>query len=155
MPSTKLILSVTHVVCTPNHTQVGAFVKFLHERFRVHVFSILLAAPMSPPLARKDVIVRYSDAAPYVAEALDHCLAEGVHFEGLWERCGMPLCILKKDPRYHRSAAYIPDSNRGEEFIDGPRCHSCTRASSCYRIRSLYAYLYGTDEFQPFGGEEP
>ncbi|MBW2263551.1 MAG: radical SAM protein, partial [Deltaproteobacteria bacterium] len=150
-----LILSVTHVVCTPNHREVGSFVRFLHERFRVHVFSILLAAPMSAPLARKDVIVRYSDAAPHIAEALDFCLEAGVHFEGLWERCGMPLCVLRTNPRYHQGAAFIPDSNRGAEFIDGPACGSCARSSSCYRIRGLYAYLYGTDEFHPFGGDVP
>ena len=80
-------------------------------------------------------------------------LEAGVHFEGLWERCGMPLCVLRTDPRYHQGAAFIPDSNRGAEFIDGPACGSCTRSSSCYRIRGLYAYLYGTYEFQPFGGD--
>ena len=150
LSSMDLVLSVTHVVCTPNHTQVAELVRFLHERFRVHVFSILLAAPMSAPLARKDVIVRYSDAAPFIAEALDLCIESGVHFEGLWERCGMPLCVLKTNPRYHQGAAYIPDGNRGAEFIDAPGCASCTRASSCYRIRSLYAYLYGVGEFLPF-----
>lgn len=145
-----LILSVTHVVCTPNHREVGSFVRFIHERFKVQVFSILLAAPMSAPLARRDVIVRYSDAGPHVAEAIDFCLDVGVDLGGLWDRCGMPLCILRTDPRHRQKAAVIPESNRSTGFIDGPGCGSCTLSSSCYRIRRLYAYLYGVEEFQPF-----
>lgn len=146
---TGIPTSIHHVICPQNHRDVPGFARFITRRFRINHLSILLAAPIKPPLARPDIIVRFSDAAPWIKEALDYCIASDVPFEGTWERCGLPLCILKGDPRYYHGASRIPDANRTQDFIDAPGCPTCARRSLCYRVRRLYASLYGMEEFQP------
>ncbi len=142
-----LPLAINHVVFALNYRDVAAFTRFVTGRWDVAVLTFLLAAPFSRELATRDILVRYSDAAPYVLDALDHCIAHDIRFDGLWEKCGMPLCMLGRDPVYFPGARPIASANRSPDFEDVPACEDCSLRESCYRVRRLYLDLYGAEEF--------
>ncbi|MBW2528331.1 MAG: radical SAM protein [Deltaproteobacteria bacterium] len=141
--------SVTHVLTPQNVADVGEFVRFLWERQLCHKLCFLFAAPIVPALARPDRILRFSDGVGPLEEALDYCLDHRIPFEGLSERCGLPECLLSGDARYYGEAPPIVDANRATDFFDAPACAVCSRRRYCYRVRALYAYLYGVSEFRP------
>lgn len=143
-----LPLNVNHVVCPQNHRDVAEFARFMMQRFRLDVLTILVAAPFSPRQATAEHVVRYSAAAPFIRQALDLCLEEGMRFEGPWEKCGVPLCVLGHR-RYFPGASPIPDGERSADFVDVPACARCSLAERCYRVRKLYVDVHGTDEFSP------
>lgn len=149
LASVGLGVSITHVICPQNFRDVPAFVRFLSARATLLKFCFLFATPIHPELAHPDIIVRFSDAAAPLTQALDFCIEQGIPFEGLSERCGVPQCILAGQRRYFPNAPRIPDDNRSEDFMQAPSCPGCARRDRCYGVRRLYAYVYGTAEFRP------
>ena len=93
--------------------------------------------------------VRYAEAAPFLLKALDACIESGQRFEGLWGKCGVPLCVLGGNPAYFPRARVIPEEDRSPDFMDVPACGVCAVKDRRFRIRKLYIKLYGTGEFNP------
>ncbi len=90
---------------------------------------------------RKNVFVKYSEAVPFVQNAVDVLLdhkfeVKLFHF---------PLCILKK--KYWPLAEGI--TKQEVELFLPKKCESCSEKSRCPRIWKSYIPLAGTDEFKP------
>jgi hypothetical protein len=145
----EIPLSVNHVICTKNHRYTASFAKFMIRRFRLDVLTLLMATPTYAELAHPGIIVRYSDAAPFIMKALDLCIESGQRFEGLWEKCGVPLCVLGGNRAYFPRARLIPEEDRSRDFTDVSACGTCAVRDRCFRVRKLYIKLYGTAEFRP------
>lgn len=141
--------NVTHVLCPENVAKVPAFARYLWERGLCGKLCFLFAAPIVPELARPDRVLRFSDGLGPLREALEYCLEVGAPFDGLSERCGLPECLLAGDRRIYGQAVRIVEANRAHDFVDALACRSCIRRDYCYRVRGLYAYLYGVAEFRP------
>jgi len=152
LSGTGAALSINHTLCRQNFRDAAAFTRFMTSRFRPDALTYLMAAPFAPELARPDIIVRYSDAAPHLRKALDYCLGAGVRFEGLWEKCGLPACILGGSPAYWHGAVPIAPVNRSDDFMEAEACGPCALRSRCYWVRKLYARLYGTGELRSVTG---
>ncbi len=141
--------SITHVIGPKNFALMPEFVRHMTEQNGVRRYCFIFATPMAWPMARKDIIVRYSDAAPYMMEAMDWCIDQGIIVDGLSFKCGAPHCVVKGDPRYLVGAVPIPEQNRTPDWMRVPACATCSLKHQCYGVRRLYAWLYGTEEFQP------
>lgn len=90
---------------------------------------------------RKNVFVKYSEAVPFVQNAVDVLLdhkfeVKLFHF---------PLCILKK--KYWPLAEGI--TKQEVELFLPKKCESCSEKNRCPRIWKSYIPLAGTDEFKP------
>lgn len=142
-------MSVTHVIGPKNYRQMPAFVRFMVEESYIRRFCFIFATPMAWPMAREDLIVRYSDAAPHLMEALEYCIDNGVLVDGLSFKCGAPHCVVGGDPRYLVGAVQIPEKNRTKDWIEVPACKVCVLRDQCYGVRRLYTWMYGVDEFKP------
>ncbi len=141
--------NVTHVIGPKNYRHMPEFVKFMAEESTIRRFCFIFATPMAWPMAKKEIVVRYSDAAPYLMRALDYCVDNGIIVDGPSLKCGAPHCVLNGEPRYLLDAVPIPDENRTPDWIQVPACQRCTLKSQCYGVRRLYAWMYGIDEFKP------
>lgn len=141
--------SVTHVIGPRNHMHMPDFVRFMVEEAGLRRFCFIFATPMAWPMARQDLIVRYSHAAPNVMAAMDYCIDNDVVVDGLAFKCGAPHCVVGGDPRYLLDAVPIPDENRTPDWLQLPACQECSLQSQCYGVRRLYAWMYGIDEFKP------
>lgn len=144
-----LKMSVTHVINPYNYMHLPDFVRCLAEEHHVKRFCFIFATPMAAPMARKELIVRFSDAAPYLMEALDYCIEHGLIVDGPALKCGVPHCILRGEPKYIVDAVPIPDANRTDDWMRVPACGECTLKTQCYGVRRLYVWLYGIEEFKP------
>ncbi|MFT4976733.1 MAG: MoaA/NifB/PqqE/SkfB family radical SAM enzyme/glutamate dehydrogenase/leucine dehydrogenase, partial [Myxococcota bacterium] len=142
-------MSVTHVIGPKNYKDMPDFVRFMVERSYIRRFCFIYATPMAWPMAREDLIVRYSDTAPYLMEALDYCVKNGILVDGLSFKCGAPHCVVGGKPEYLVGAVKIPEKNRTKDWIEVPACKSCVLRDQCYGVRRLYTWMYGVDEFKP------
>ena len=141
--------SVTHVIGPKNHMHLPDFTRFMIEEADLRRFCFIFATPMAWPMARRDLIVRYADAAPHVMAAMDVAIDNDVVVDGLAFKCGAPHCVVGGEPRYLLDAVPIPEENRTPDWMRIPACERCTLRGQCYGVRRLYAWLYGIDEFQP------
>ena len=142
-------VSLTHVIGPRNYHLLPEFARFMVEKAKVNRFCFIFATPMSWQMANKDIVVRYSDAAPYVMEAMDYCIERGVLVDGLAFKCGAPHCVVNGEPKYLVDAELIPENNRSEDWVRVPACQSCVLQKQCYGVRRFYAWLYGVNEFKP------
>lgn len=142
-------MSVTHVIGPKNYRQLPDFVRFMSEQSHIRRYCFIFATPMAWPMAKKELVVRYSDAAPYMMEALDYCIDNGIIVDGLSFKCGAPHCVVGGEPKYLVGAVKIPEKNRTPDWIEVPACKVCVLRDQCYGVRRLYTWLYGVDEFQP------
>jgi len=144
-----LQMSVTHVITPENYRHMPEFVRFMVEESHIRRFCFIFATPMAWPMATKALIPRYSDAAPYLKQALEYCVENDVLVDGLSFKCGAPHCVVGGDPRFLVGAVKIPEENRTSDWMEVPACKSCVLRDQCYGVRRLYVWLYGPDEFQP------
>jgi len=141
--------SITHVIGPKNFRHMPDFARFMIEEAGLRRFCFIFATPMAWPMARKEILPRYSDAAPYVMEAMDIAIDHDVIVDGLAFKCGAPHCVVGGDPKYLLDAVPIPEENRTPDWIRIPACETCTLKHQCYGVRRLYAWVYGIDEFKP------
>ena len=142
-------ISLTHVIGPKNFNHLPDFAKFMVEEANINRFCFIFATPMSWPMATEDIVVRYSDAAPYLMKAMDYCIDKGVIIDGIAFKCGAPHCVVKGEPRYLVDAVNIPDNNRTKDWVRVPACKTCVLKDQCYGVRRLYVWMYGADEFTP------
>lgn len=142
-------INITHVIGPRNYHLMPEFARFMIEEAKINRFCFIFATPMAWQMARKDIVVRYSDAAPYLMKAMDFCIEKGALVDGLAFKCGAPHCIVKGEPKYLVDAELVPDNNRSEDWVRVPACQQCVLKKQCYGVRRLYAWLYGVDEFKP------
>lgn len=151
---TGVQVSLTHVIGPRNYHLLPEFARFMVEKAKVNRFCFIFATPMSWQMATKDIVVRFSDAAPYLMEAMDYCIEQGVLVDGLAFKCGAPHCVINGEPKYLVDAELIPENNRSEDWIRVPACETCVLKKQCYGVRRFYAWLYGVDEFKPVLDEQ-
>jgi molybdenum cofactor biosynthesis enzyme MoaA/glutamate dehydrogenase/leucine dehydrogenase len=144
-----LQMSVTHVITPENFRHMPEFVRFMVEQSHIRRFCFIFATPMAAPMATEALIPRYSDAAPYLMNALEYCVENDVLVDGLSFKCGAPHCVVGGDPRFLVGAVKIPEQNRTKDWMEVPACKSCVLRDQCYGVRRLYVWMYGADEFQP------
>ena len=142
-------VSLTHVIGPRNYNHLPEFAKFMVEEANINRFCFIFATPMSWPMATEEIVVRYSDAAPYLMEAMDYCIDKGVIIDGIAFKCGAPHCVVNGEPRYLVDAVNIPDNNRTDDWVRVPACKTCVLKDQCYGVRRLYVWMYGADEFRP------
>ena len=142
-------ISLTHVIGPKNYHLLPAYARFMVEKAKINRFCFIFATPMAWQMAKESIVVRYSDAAPYLMEAMDYCIEKGALVDGLAFKCGAPHCIVKGEPKYLVDAEIIPDNNRSEDWVRVPACKTCILKKQCYGVRRLYVWLYGVDEFRP------
>lgn len=137
------------VINALNYRGAADFVRFAAERFPGAAVNFSWVAPVMPETARREIIPRFTDAAPHAAKALDACADLGVRATGLEPHWGAPPCALGGHAmRYF--PPMLPLSERLPGFVKSIVCRRCDLDAACPGVRKRYADMYGLDELKPF-----
>lgn len=133
-----------------NREDFPAYVDMVAERWPRASLTVSFVAPSTDVVPRtKELIPRYSDVLPFLAEGLRRAQRHGTTVSGFDSMCGIPLCLVPSDVTGFFSLADIPEGTDRGEFVQSDACRSCALQKKCFGVRRGYASMYGTDEFSP------
>jgi|GEM_PF-6181176 len=143
-----LPVNLSHVIHRSNLADLPQYVRFIKREFSEHTdrISIIFSFVMdSAAIPDADLLPRFSEARPYLLEALEWCLENHLRFDGLHTPCGVPYCILDGDMRYYPTIdkAYHSGAHTYTE-----QCAACRLKPNCFGPRFLYVDRFGSDEFR-------
>lgn len=157
-------LMVTVPVVKLNYTRLEDIVDTLHE-YGVSRVQFNFSRPVKlGPSWNTEVLVRLSDASPFIRRAIAKARRRGM----IAETEAVPLCHL--DPEDSGGADVhedfgrhqVADVHRQEDSLSKHReaqrpisavCEPCSAVTSCPRTWAAYQRLYGTWEFRPLRGQ--
>jgi MoaA/NifB/PqqE/SkfB family radical SAM enzyme len=144
-----LAVVINFVICGTNAHELPALVHMIADRWKGAMLNISFVAPSTDVVPRdREMIPRYSDVMPAVAEAVSHANARGVRVLGFESMCGIPLCMVPGDVAPFFSLEQVPPGYDGGEFFYPPACDPCGLKGRCFGVRRGYAALHGTDEIR-------
>lgn len=147
-----VLTRVNFVVEQRNYRDLPEFVRFFKEKFLGYGTTCVLILSFAHPIndqSSLEHIPRLKDVAPYLKEALDWALKNGVQFAGLEAQCGVPMCIMGGEMRYYPRLEAELGKSHDRDFVFLESCEQCAVRSSCIGIRKSYLAAFGADEFEP------
>ncbi len=147
-------VALSTVLGVPNAADAPGLATFVAERWKGRVGIAWAAAHPVNEAAALDpaAIAPLSLIGPPLREALALCLARGVPFGNMGERCGVPPCVLGADPGIVELPG-PPDGDVARSFVHLEPCAACALRDLCPGVRRLYARLHGADGLQPLTPE--
>lgn len=151
---THSIRVVVHfVIMGQNYKLLPEFVRFVDSTFTYGQLRLPITfsyvAPRDEKAMRDGIVPRFSEAVPYLHEAISLCSSLKIPFcagEGLK---GIPQCVIPYRDKYVRQLL-PPSCNRyGTAFVKKRECGQCMYDSACFGVRRHYAEFYGLDEIIP------
>jgi MoaA/NifB/PqqE/SkfB family radical SAM enzyme len=142
-----LKLMLNFVINQANLHDLPAFIRLVAARWPRATVSISFIAP-STDLVARDLVPRYSDALPALAEALAAATRLGVTTHGFDTMCGIPLCLVPASLDPFVATAELPPDAGASAFVKPPSCEGCALGSRCFGLRRGYAELHGTGELR-------
>ena len=146
----QLRLTINFVLCETNQHELVPWVRLLASRWPRAFANVSFVAPSTDVVPRdRELIPRYGDVLPHLAEAVRVAAELGVDIGGFESMCGIPLCLVPAGlDRYFDLSEVPPGFDRGE-FVKPDACSRCELGSRCYGLRRGYAELHGTGELTP------
>jgi MoaA/NifB/PqqE/SkfB family radical SAM enzyme len=139
--------AVNYVVNAVNFKETPDFVRFMKRRFTGAALNFSYVAPVMKASATTGIVPKFTEAAPYLKEALEICDEYGIDAAGLEPHWGIPPCALDGDARYFPLLAPLGEKLSG--FVKAAACAKCRANSACPGVRKFYGELYGLDELKP------
>jgi MoaA/NifB/PqqE/SkfB family radical SAM enzyme len=149
-----------HVITELNYRELPDTVRFLRKEFppEEHSFSICfgIAQPISD-LVFSWVIPKFDDVKPFMRQALDYCMSEGIGFGGALGEGGYPPCMLDGELRYYEKTLgeIFRSEDHERRMYKAPRCRECSFDPYCLGVRRDYVEFYGDAELRPFKADVP
>jgi len=148
--ASPIAVRLDFVFCQKNYRDFPDYVRMVADRWpRARLTVSFVAASTDVVPRTPELVPRYSDVLPSMAEGVRLAQELGVLVGGFESMCGMPLCLVPEVLEEYLGLAELPDGiDRGEFIKPGP-CASCGLSNRCYGLRSGYAELYGAGELRP------
>lgn len=151
---THSVRAVAHfVIMGDNYRQLPDFIRFVDSTFTCGDIRLPITfsfvAPRDMKAMNDGIVPRFSDAVPYLHEAITLCTELKMPFcagEGLK---GIPQCAIPFRDRYMRQLQPPSANITGSAFIKKPQCRNCIYDATCFGVRRHYAVFYGLDEIKP------
>lgn len=141
---------VNFVFCQHNLRDFPDYVRLVASRWPSALLVVSFVAPSTDVVPRTaELIPRYEDVMPYLAEGLQLADELGVEVSGFDSMCGIPLCLVPTSIERYFGLTQIPEGFDGGEFVKAEACERCSMEGRCFGVRRGYAEMYGTDEFRP------
>src|SRR4029079_16832071 len=139
------------VLCERNWRQFADFVDLVARRWPKASIVVSFVGPLTELVPRdRELIPRYEDVLPVLAEGIRRAEALGVKLHGFESMCGVPLCLVPRDLAGYFQLAEVRDEPG--EFLKTEACHACSLEKRCWGLRRGYAELYGTGELRAVPG---
>lgn len=143
-------LRLNFVICRSNIHELPAVVDLIAARWPGAVLSVSFVARSTDVVPRDpEFLPRYSDVAPFVAEALARAHAHDLRVEGFESMCGLPLCVVPTPAERHFALPELTADDRSTEFERPEPCTRCALATRCFGVRRGYVEAYGFSELRP------
>ncbi len=156
-------VEVNILINKQNYRFLPQMIKFFID-LGISQFTLIFPSYIGNALVYKDdVVVRLSEAVPYVKEAID--IIEDYGLDKV-VTVSIPPCFMKGYERYAttelnplRTKVAGPgfetnlDDKAKEEKVRAPQCEKCKYSKLCAGIRYDYADLFGFEEVKPILGE--
>jgi MoaA/NifB/PqqE/SkfB family radical SAM enzyme len=137
------------VFCQRNMADFPDYVGFVHGRWpEVTVVVSFVAGSTDVVPLTADLIPRYRDVLPHLAEGLRRARALGLPIEGFESMCGIPLCLVPADLSAYFALAEIPPTFDRGEFVYADACTGCALRGKCFGLRRGYRQLHGSEELR-------
>jgi MoaA/NifB/PqqE/SkfB family radical SAM enzyme len=144
---TRIHVRLNFVICERNWRQFADFVEMVAARWPKAEIVVSFVGPSTELVPRdRDLIPRYEDVLPVLAEGVRRAEKLGVKLHGFESMCGVPLCLVPKDLSGYFQLAEVRDEPG--EFLKTETCHACSLEKRCWGLRKGYAQLYGTGELR-------
>lgn len=134
---------LTHVVISLNYRFIEAFVNYVSRRLGgISWIQFSFVKGIGRSAGRKDIVPRYSDAAPYLNRGIKAVISSGM-------RCEVdhiPLCFVRRYKQYHVDYNKIRAGVGGlylKEKKKVKACAGCDMTEMCPGPRSDYIDIYG------------
>lgn len=146
----KVIINV--VVNSRNYKEIPELAEFVFKEFHSERNPVQISFSYVAPMGGFSeenfwTLPRYSDAAPYLEEALVFCIENKVPYSNLSGQCGIPQCILDGKDEYFIDRQEVPLNESSDTFVKIDVCRECRINKYCYGIRQAYIDIHGVDEF--------
>ncbi len=143
-------LRLNFVICRTNAAELPAVVDLVAERWPGASLTVSFVAHSTDVVPRdRNLLPRYSDVVPFVAQALARAAARGVTVVGFESMCGLPLCLVPGPPDEHLALPKLDPAAADEELEKPPVCDGCALSTRCFGVRRGYLELHGDDELRP------
>ncbi|WP_179955484.1 radical SAM protein [Chondromyces crocatus] len=151
LAKTSVLVRINFVFCEQNQEEFPALVALTADRWpRAEITVSFVAASTDLVPLTPDILPRYGDVLPYLAEGVHLARERGVTLTGFESMCGIPLCLVPADlARYFALAQASTEVAPGEFLKPDDTCGTCALTAQCFGIRRGYAKLYGTTELRP------
>lgn len=148
---TPITLRINFVFCELNLGELPELVELAAARWPGASITVSFVAPSTDLVpATPELIPRYADVLPHLAEAVRRARRLGVELWGFESMCGIPLCLVPADlSPYFALAEAQAEVARGEFLKPEGACGSCLLSRQCFGIRQGYAKLHGVAELRP------
>ena len=145
-----IAVRLNFVFCQKNYRDFPDYVRMVAGRWpRARLTVSFVAASTDVVPRTPELVPRYSDVLPSMAEGIRLGNELGVVIGGFESMCGMPLCLVPEVLEEYLGLAEVPEGIDRGEFVKPEPCASCGLSNRCYGLRSGYAALYGADELRP------
>lgn len=146
---------INHVINARNFRFLGRFVEVVHERFRGRApISFAYMTPQYQALEHPELLVRISDAMPYLRAALHRAVELEQPFV-VGSRQGIPPCFLREFQAWSdifRVASEAATEDAHQKQRSGA-CDECRYGHLCTGLWRPYVERFGLDEIVPVAGE--
>jgi len=146
-----ICVAVNFVINGMNYREAPGFAAFAARNLPGAALNFSCVAPVSGAVERTDLVPRFSDAVPYLVEALAACEEAGIDYAGLEPHWGVPPCALGSS-RLRYMPLQAPLAGPYSGFVKGASCGECAIDNCCPGVREKYARMYGTGELAPLRG---
>jgi MoaA/NifB/PqqE/SkfB family radical SAM enzyme len=153
-------VTLAHVLCTANYTDVPEFVDFVCDNFpEVEWVSFLYVQPEGRATQNARLYPDLDDLRPYWQTAMARCARRGLRFR-TDVQTGLPLCMMNGyEERVDmgmllRPAAFWADDITSFAYMQshkrhGKQCESCYFSKVCYGFWNEYQDAYGDAALVP------
>lgn len=145
-----VLLRLNYVLHGENASAFPAHVDWVHQNFPEAILVPSFVAA-STDLVPRDLVPRYADVLPHLAEGLKRARRHGLRVLGLDSLCGVPLCLIPASYAEDLTAlAEAPEDLSGGEMRYPAPCDGCNARERCFGLRRTYLELHGDAELRPF-----
>ncbi len=145
-----VVVTVNFVICDSNAAEFPSFVDLVATRWPTATVNVSFVAPSTDMVPRdRELVPRYSDVLPHLAEGLSRAEQAKVAVRGFESMCGLPLCLVPSAVARLAAMAEVPSGIDRGEFTHAEPCGRCSGRDRCFGVRRGYVELHGTSELAP------
>ena len=146
---TPMLVRLNFVFCAPNAATFPDHVDLVARRWPAAILVVSFVAPSTDVVPHTpDLVPRYTEVLPHLAEGLRRAEAAGLRVEGFEAMCGIPLCLVPGALSPYVALAEVPEGFDQGEFRHVAACEGCALRDRCFGIRRGYAELHGVGELR-------